>query len=89
MSRARITARLTSMEVTWHPAFPRDLLTRMAAACDLTADELIAETHHLLRRCHAAGAITRDAQVRFVADACGIPVAELERELATLLEDLP
>lgn len=84
MNHSRIMSRLTGLEARQHPAIPQDLIERLAEACGATVAELLAEAEMIARRCRQAGAITHAAQLQFLADDCGIAVADLEAELAGL-----
>lgn len=58
------------------------LAQHLAAELGITAEDLLAEARALQRRMQAAGAVTRDQQLAFVATEGGISKDELRAELA-------
>ncbi len=57
------------------------LAQRLAPKLGISAEELLAEAAGLRRRMQAAGAITREHQLAFLAAEGGIPKDELRAEL--------
>ncbi len=57
------------------------LAQRLAPELGITTEDLLAEAVELRRRMQAAGAVTRDQQLAFLAVEGGIPEDELRAEL--------
>lgn len=84
MSRHRLAARLEALEACSHPAYPADLLRRLARESGVSEAEIVAEADALARRFADAGATTPGARLQLVADDRGISIEDLESELASM-----
>jgi hypothetical protein len=79
--------RVRVLELRVTPAYPPELVARLAQQYDLDEGEIIAEAERLIRCFHQAGAVTWDAQLRIVAEDRGIPLEELRAELEQMEVD--
>lgn len=84
MSRHRLAARLEALETRSHPAYPADLLRRLARESGVSEAEIVAEADALARRFADARATTPGARLQLVADDRGISIEDLESELASM-----
>jgi transcription initiation factor TFIIIB Brf1 subunit/transcription initiation factor TFIIB len=83
MSRS-VRRRVRVLELRIIPAYPPDLVARLAQQYDLDEGEIIAEAERLITRFARAGATTWEVQLRIVAADRGIPVEELREELQAM-----
>ncbi len=84
MNRHRLAARLEALETRYHPAYPVDLIRRLARESGVSEAEIVAKADALVRRFADAGATTPGAQLLLVADDRGISIEDLESELASM-----
>ncbi|MGI8403356.1 MAG: hypothetical protein ACR2OE_01055 [Thermomicrobiales bacterium] len=84
MNRHRLAARLEALEVRYHPAYPADLLRRLARESGVSEAEIVAKADALVRRFADAGAASPRARLQLVADDLGISIEDLESELASM-----
>jgi hypothetical protein len=84
MNRHRLAARLEALETRYRPAYPVDLIRRLARESGVSEAEIVAEADALVRRFADAGATTPGARLQLVADDRGISIEDLESELASM-----
>jgi hypothetical protein len=77
-------ARLDRIEGTRGEGEVQELARRLAEVTGIVEVELIAEAARIARACHAQGITTVAGMVRCVAADLGIPVAQLEQEMARI-----
>jgi hypothetical protein len=82
--KASAARRVRVLELRIIPAYPPDLVARLAQQYDLDVGEIIAEAERLVHCFDQAGAVTWEAQLRIVAEDRGIPVEELREELQAM-----